>query len=275
MADTPLPVVGAALTVEALAEYRDWILADGRDLEIQDAIYPEVLDGEWRQRARRARELLDGHTGRVGIHGPFIGLSLNGRDPQVRALTVGRLRRALEFAGEAGATQMVVHSPFQFFGANPFVPHTPGFRLEEDLAYVRATLEEVLPAAEDAGCALVIENIQDANPAPLRALVESFASEWVRRSLDTGHAFITHRLGGPPPDEWVREAGALLAHLHLQDTDGNVDRHWAPGDGAINWFALFEALGELAHRPRLILELRQPRAGPRAAAWLAERGLAR
>jgi sugar phosphate isomerase/epimerase len=94
-------------------------------------------------------------------------------------------------------------------------------------------------------------------------------------SLDTGHAFITHRLGGPPPDQWVREAGALLEHLHLQDTDGNVDRHWAPGNGAINWYALFEALGDLEHRPRLILELRQPREIERAAAWLAERGLAR
>ncbi len=275
MADTPLPVVGAALPIALLAEYRDWIVGDGRDLEIQDAIYPEVLDGDWRRRAREGRALLDGHTGRLGLHGPFIGLSLNGRDPQVRALTAGRLRRGLEFAAELGATHMVVHSPFLFFGANPFVPHAPGPRAAEEGAFVRATLEEVLPAAEQAGCALVIENILDTNPAPVRALVQSFASEWVRQSLDTGHAFITHRLGGPPPDQWVRETGPLLEHLHLQDTDGNVDRHWAPGDGALNWFALFEALGDLAHRPRLILELRQPRDLPRAAAWLAGRGLAR
>lgn len=275
MTESTLPVLGAALTVELLAGYRDWIVAAGRDVEIQDAFMPEVLDGDWRPRAERVRELLEGHTGRVGIHGPFIGLTLNGRDPEVRAITVKRLLQGLRFAREAGATHMVVHSPFIFFGANPFVPHACGPRVTEEFEYMRATLEEVVPAAEDAGCALVIENILDTNPAPVRALIQSFGSPWLRQSLDTGHAFITHQRGGPPPDGWVRDAGALLEHVHLQDTDGNVDRHWAPGDGAVNWFALFEALAELPQRPRLILELREPCHLPRAAAWLAGRGLAR
>jgi sugar phosphate isomerase/epimerase len=73
----------------------------------------------------------------------------------------------------------------------------------------------------------------------------------------------------------VREAGDLLGHLHLQDSDGNVDRHWAPGTGLMPWHALFEALGTLRHRPRLILELKKTGELRRAAAWLAERGLAR
>lgn len=275
MTEASLPVLGAALPVDLLAEHRDWIIAGGRDVEIQDAFMPEVLDSDWAPRAARVRELLDGHTGRIGVHGPFIGLTLNGRDPEVRAVTVKRLRQGLQFAREVGATHMVVHSPFIFFGANAFVPHASGPRVDEEFGYMRATLEEVMPAAEDAGCALVIENILDTNPAPVRALIESFDSPWLRQSLDTGHAFITHQRGGPPPDGWVRDSGALLEHIHLQDTDGNVDRHWVPGDGAINWFALFEALGELSHRPRLILELRQPGDIPRAAAWLAGRSLAR
>ena len=275
MAATALPVVGAALPIALLAEYRDWLFAEGRDLELQDASSPEVLAGDWRRRAREGRALLDGHTGRLGIHGPFIGLSLHDRDPRVRALTAERLRQGLEFAAELGATQMVVHSPFVFFRANPFVPHPPGRRKAAEVAVVRATLEAVLPAAAATRCAIVVENIADLSPAPVRALVHAVASPWVRQSLDTGHAFITHRLGGPPPDQWVREAGPVLAHLHLQDTDGYGDRHWAPGDGALDWCALFAALGDVAPRPRLILELRQPHDLPRAAAWLAGRGLAR
>ncbi len=98
---------------------------------------------------------------------------------------------------------------------------------------------------------------------------------YVQLSLDTGHATIMQAIGAPAPDQWVREAGPLLAHLHLQDTDGALDRHWAPGDGTINWFALFEALGELAHQPRLLLELDDHRQIPRGVAFLAGRGLAR
>ena len=64
-------------------------------------------------------------------------------------------------------------------------------------------------------------------------------------------------------------------HLHLEASDGNVDRHWPPGTGQINWYALFEALGTLRHRPRLILELKRISELRRAAAWLAERDLAR
>jgi sugar phosphate isomerase/epimerase len=85
---------------------------------------------------------------------------------------------------------------------------------------------------------LVFEGIQDKHPGPLLALVGSFESDLVRMSLDIGHAMITNRLGGPPVDQWVREAGPMLAHLHLQDSDGNIDRHWVPGQGQMNWYAL-------------------------------------
>jgi sugar phosphate isomerase/epimerase len=270
----PLPTLGAAMPSQLLPELHDWLLEGQRDLEIQDAIRPELLDGDWRNLARRIRDMLDGYTGRMGIHGPFLGLTLLGYDPKIRAVVVERLKQGLAFAAEIGATHMVLHSPFIFFGANVFLPHAPAFRQQEDIDLIHATLDEVLPIAAQANVMLVIETIQDTNPGPLLALVRSFESDHVRMSLDTGHAFINHRAGGPPPDQWVREAGPLLGHVHLQDTDGNVDRHWAPGEGNLNWYALFEALAELEHNPRLILELREPRKVRQAAEYLKGRGLA-
>jgi sugar phosphate isomerase/epimerase len=79
------------------------------------------------------------------------------------------------------------------------------------------------------------------------------------------------RIGGPPADQWVREGGSLLSHVHIEDTDGLLDRHWAPGEGSINWFPIFDALSDLEHQPRLILEI--PASKLRAGArWLSERG---
>ncbi len=273
MPDKRLPTVGAALPIKKLVDHRDWLLEGQRDLEIQDAFMPDVLDGDWRALVRQARDVLDRYTGRLGIHGPFDGLPLMSRDAKVRALVTQRLWQGLEFGAELGASHMVVHSPFNFFG-DPFSPHAAGKQREEQIALVRAVLDEIVPLAQQAQCTLVIENIYDLNSAPLLDLVRSFNSEHVRMSLDTGHAYLTHRRGGPTPDQWAREAGPLLGHLHLQDTDGCADRHWLPGSGNVNWNALFTALGELQHRPRLIIEIIDVDRVQEAAGWFVQRGLA-
>jgi sugar phosphate isomerase/epimerase len=267
-----LPVsIGAALMTADLAAHREWLLAGQRDLELQDACRPEALDGDWRGLVQQGRELLRGFSGRLGIHGPFIGLTIAAHDPQLRALVTARLLRGLEIAAALGATHMVIHSPFECFGT-PFVVSAPASRRAATIELVHATLEPVLTRATTEGITLVIENIADANPHPLLDLVRSFNSPYVRMSLDTGHAAIMERIGGPPPDQWVREAGDLLAHVHLQDTDGHDDRHWAPGNGALNWYAIFAALAALTHSPRLVLELNNPADVPRGAAYLSEKG---
>ncbi|MBC8100744.1 MAG: sugar phosphate isomerase/epimerase, partial [Armatimonadetes bacterium] len=122
---------------------------------------------------------------------------------------------------------------------------------------------------------LVIENIFDHHPLMLTALVRSFESEYVRQSLDTGHAYINYTQGAPAVDYWVKTAGELLGHVHLQDTDGYSDRHWTIGDGKIDWRCLFAALAELPQQPRLVLELADNTDIPRAMRWFSERGLAR
>ncbi|RDI94550.1 sugar phosphate isomerase/epimerase [Meiothermus sp. QL-1] len=272
--EKPLPVLGLALPGELLPAYRDWLWEHGgRDLEIQDPARPEVLDGDWKPRVAQLRELLAGYPGRIGIHGPYDGLWMASSDPYVRRMVAERYRQGLEFAAELGASHMVIHSPFLFFG-HPQMVHAPSNGLARELEFAHDTLAAVLPLARDLGLTLVIENVRDTNPAPLLVLVRSFDSEHVRLSLDVGHAYLMQQIGGPSPDQWVREAGPLLGHLHLQDNDGLLDRHWPPGEGGIRWGALFRALAELEVRPRLILEVRHERLAE-AAAWLVGQGLAR
>ena len=274
MTTDQLPVLGAAMPIAQIAHHLAWLMEDARPLEIQDPIIPDVLDGDWKSLVQNARVLLDGYTGKLGIHGPFIDLTLTSFDPKVQAVVSDRLRQGLDFAYEVGATHMVMHSPFKFFGS-PFVPHSPSFGLAHEIERVHVILDSLLALAQEAGCMFVIENIFDTNPAPLLALVRSFDSPLVRMSLDTGHAFITHQIGGPTPDQWAADAGELLGHVHVVDNDGQYDRHWMPGCGDINWYALFEALGKTAAQPRLILELKETDEIPRAAQWLSAQGFAR
>jgi len=268
-----LPLLGAALPSSQWAARRDWLsFGGGRDLELQDTVSHQVLDGDWRTHAAAIKVQLAEFSGRLGVHGPFWGLTIMASDPAVRAVTVARLTRGLEFAAEVGATHMVIHSPFDFFG-HPLVAHTRVTGLNDQFAQVHDTLSDVVRLAREVGCTLVVENIRDLNPAPLLALVRSFDSESVRVSIDVGHAHLMQHKGGPSPEQWILEAGDLLSHVHLHDNDGMLDRHWMPGEGGIHWTSVFRALNQVGGTPRLLLELKpdQIEAGAR---WLADRELA-
>ena len=269
-----LPVMGAALTIKMLPYYVDWLNADHRDLEIQDTISPAFLDGDWQAAIAPVRRMFGDFQGRIGIHGPYKGLSLLAEDPLVADVVVARLRKALVIGAELGASQMVIHSPFTTFGS-PFVTHKSSTHRERELDAVRALIERVLPFAEEANCRLVIENIYDTNPIVLVDLVRSIGSEYVGLSIDIGHAYLTSRIGGPPPDQWLRETAPWLDHVHLHDTDGCADRHWRMGKGSINWTAVFEALQEVEAHPRLILETAQPTDLRASVQWLSRHCLAR
>lgn len=270
--ENKLPTIGAAMMIAQLPDYAEWLISGQRDLEIQNGLIPNVLDGDWGPSIKEAKSILDGYTGRMGIHGPFISLTLAPRDQWVREYVIKRLTQALNFAGELGATHMVIHSPFEYFGDAHTVYAHPD-RLNEVIDLTKTVIDPILPVAEQNNCTMVIETIKDIHTGPLLALIRSFDSPFVRLSIDTGHAYIGHRQGGATPDTWVDAAGPLLQHLHIQDTDGLLDRHWAPGDGSINWYALFAALGKLEHQPRLILEMKDKAWIKRGFDWLVGEGL--
>lgn len=126
--------------------------------------------------------------------------------------------------------------------------------------------------AADLGVLLMVENI---DPEDCKRLIESFHSDTLQISVDTGHAHYAHgSTGAPPVDFYLRSAGEQLGHVHLQDADCYADRHWAIGQDTIRWHEVFRALATLETRPRLILELRDTAGILPSVEWLAARGLA-
>jgi len=259
---------------DALPAYRDWLVDQHRDLELQDFFRADVLNGDWRPLTRRIRAELQGHRGRLGIHGPFWGFVIDTQDPDVRAVVQKRLDQGLDVCEELGATQMVVHSPYTTWSYHN-LDNQAGAR-EKLQERVHACLGEAVGRAERIGVTLVIENIEDIDPHARVQLAQSFGSERVRVSIDTGHAYYAQvSTGAPPVDYYVVAAGNLLEHVHLQDADGYADRHWAIGEGSILWPGVFRQLAELTSNPRLILELRDKNLIGQAAEYLVRVGLAR
>jgi len=268
-----LPVLGAALTHSSLATHRDWLLEAPRDLELQAFVDAEVLDGDWSGLAAETAALLDGLEGRLGIHGPFWGFTIASYDPEVRKIVTSRLQQALDVCAAVKGTHVVIHSPFTTWGYNHrgLYPKDTTRMVEA----ARDTLAPVLTRAANMGVTLMLENIEDIDPADRAALCEALGWQALALSVDTGHAHYAHgSTGAPPVDFFIRAAGARLGHVHLQDADGYADRHWQIGHGTILWPSVFAAIAETGANPRLILELRDQTGVIPSARYLAGLGLA-
>lgn len=269
---TPLKI-GACLTTREIATHRDWLFDDARDIELQDFGSFKSLTTELDDRIAAAKAALDGHTGRRGIHGPFEGLDMDNKDPELRPLITARFLKAVEAAERIGAGQVVLHSPYTRWYQNNRLakPNYDAHKLER----IHDVMVPVVKAAKAAGVTLVIENILDVDPATRRMMVDSFGSDAIALSIDTGHAHLARRMSGAPPvDYFVRDAGDQLAHVHLQDLDGHADRHWAPGDGEIHWSEVFLALSDCKSMPHLVLELRNKADIPKGFDYLCGLGVA-
>ncbi|MEM1352079.1 MAG: sugar phosphate isomerase/epimerase family protein [Pseudomonadota bacterium] len=268
---TPLKI-GACLRIQEISDHRDWLFESDRDIEIQNFMSMAALTTDRADLISAAKSALDGHKGRLGIHGPFEGLDIDNKDPELRPLITARFLAAVEAAEAIGARQMVMHSPFSAWYQNN-IHSWPGYR-ESKLSRIHEVLMPVVKRAENAGVRLVMENIEDVDPATRREMVNSFGSDAIALSVDTGHAHLARCMSGAPPvDYFVRDAGQALAHVHLQDVDGHADRHWPPGEGAIEWTAVFRALADCQSDPHLVLELRDKSDIPKGFAHLQTLGL--
>jgi sugar phosphate isomerase/epimerase len=270
---TSLPILGAAMTLDDLEIHRNWLFDKQRDLELQSFVEADILNGDWKPLAARAKQLLDGHRGRVGVHGPFWGFAIASQDPDIRAVVKKRLAQALDVCAEIGGTQMVIHSPYTTWSYNN-LDNGKGER-QKIVDYTHQTVGDAVKRAEDIGLTMVIENIEDIDPHIRVALADSFNSPAVAVSIDTGHAHYAHgSTGAPPVDYYVHAAGNRLQHVHLQDADGYADRHWSLGEGTVRWHSVFSAISKLESNPRLIIEIKDKSKIPASAAFIASLGLA-
>ena len=269
-----LPVLGAALGYDDVVTLKDWIFEKNRTLELQDFSPVDVLDDDQDDLIEAYKTLLDGFTGLHGIHGPFFGLNLAAKDKLVQNVVTIRLLDALNKCERLGATHMVIHSPFTAWHSLNFVNFS--FMRPSLFESAAETLAPVVQRAEEIGCCLMLENIEDTDPTLRNDLVEEFNSPMLQVSIDTGHAHMSHSMfNAPPVPDFIAGAGSLLGHVHLQDADGYADRHWHPGEGNIPWGAVFKTLAETPAAPRLILEVRDRQSLlPQTVARLQALGLA-
>ena len=105
----------------------------------------------------------------------------------------------------------------------------------------------LIPAARENGVTICIENmpmkmLSLSSPTETLRLVRTINDPNVAFCLDTGHSIVMDE----QPGAAVRMGAEKLRVLHVHDSDGIQDRHWYPGEGAIDWADFSAALKEVA-----------------------------
>lgn len=93
-------------------------------------------------------------------------------------------------------------------------------------------LSDLVKLAEDSEVKLAVENTMV--PAYLDRIFANIESSNLGFCYDTSHDFLYSVTPGLLLERW----GHRLLATHLADNDGLLDRHWLPGTGTIDWYAV-------------------------------------
>ena len=114
------------------------------------------------------------------------------------------------------------------------------------------SLKDFAPWCKEQGLKLALENLTQISTVQtaevLVKIIEAVGCDNLGICFDTNHLFKeTHR-------EFIKRAGKYILTMHTTDNDGEVEKHWFPGDGVINWQELFELLDEIGYDSTMICE---------------------
>ena len=206
-------------------------------------VLPEI-----RQFARfKSRLESHGLTG-CTVHAPLGRTVLGGPTEDWRREKVIELAHCIRLAGALGAGGLVIHAT-----PNPvFVPDADHPQIPARIRTAAiASLEELLPVAQEAGTKILLENLPYVCAYPLltlrelRGVVDPYPASILGLVIDTGHAWV---LGNDPCEE-IRAAGNRLGGTHLQDValQQPEDSHWVPTRGGLDWEAIRHELAEIKY----------------------------
>lgn len=224
----------------------------GVGVETIDFCRPENLENEDAVRAKR-RQLEK--VSPLSLHAPYYEMFPSAIDPLVREAAVRRFEQALEACLKLGANRMVVHSGYtsHIYFPQWFVPRS----IEFWRAFVQRLPENFL---------LLIENVLDDTPEYLHEICDGVNDARVRLCLDTGHV---NAYSDRPVEEWIRNLGERVAHVHLHNNSGGRDEHASLDAGSMDMTAVLAALDRYAPEAAICIESMDAGA---CLKWLTERG---
>lgn len=197
---------------------------------------------------------------------PFFEPSVATADAEARDWRVAYTKRAIDLAAAVGA-------PAVCLTTGRALPENPPSRARERL---RASLDDLLPYAADCGVRLGVEyepGLLIENTGETLALIDAVDHDALGVNFDVGHAAVC----GEDVADSIRRCEDRITGVHLEDIAGGrggKHYHLIPGEGDLDFRAVFDALDDVGYDGYATLELYTYPDAPDEAARAAREALA-
>lgn len=173
---------------------------------------------------------------------PFEEIDVASLQKSVRDHTVAYYSELISRASEIGIDKFVVHPSAEPVGDQ---------EREERMLCAMETLDRLAEAADRNGAVIAVEDLPRTCLGNCSAEISRLisANSKLRVGFDTNHLLQEDNL------EFVRAVGDKIVTVHISDYDFVNERHWLPGEGKVDWTALYNALREVGYNGVWMYEL--------------------
>ena len=185
----------------------------------------------------------------VGYYGakfwePLFEPSLANPEPDARKWRIEFTKKCIDMAGFLACGNVSVTSGRM----------VPGVRPEKSLALLKLSLLEIVEYASGKDVRVGLEyepGLLVERADELETLIREIGSGNFGANLDLGHSY----LAGESPVEVARRLGSSIFHIHLEDIGGRKHYHLVPGEGDMDFQAIFLALDSIGYEGFVTVEL--------------------
>ena len=214
-------------------------------IDVQTDIHPNALESFDAERIAGVRALKEKHNINLGLH-TLSGVNVAEFSPFCRDAVDAYLKAYIDLAPLVGADWIVVHGGYHFTTCRTLRMQTAIDRLKRMAGY-----------AEEKGVLLLLENLNwepvlaevnymPVTPAETMHFLTEINSPAVRWSFTANHA---HFLPGVGISNFIDAVDFSLCHeVRLADNNGSYEIHQRPGEGTIDFGAMFKKIEGLGYK---------------------------
>ncbi|MGB1625278.1 MAG: sugar phosphate isomerase/epimerase family protein, partial [Candidatus Puniceispirillaceae bacterium] len=235
--------IGRRISVE---EGLEWAARnDVHFIDVQTDVHPNALESFDAQRVKNVRELKEKHNINLGLH-TLSGVNVAEISPFCRDAVDQYLKAYIDLAPQVGAEWIVVHGGYHFTNCRTIRMQAAIERLKRIAGY-----------AEEKGVLLLLENLNwepvlaevnymPVTPAETMHFLTEIDSPAVRWSFTANHA---HFLPGVGIANFIDAVDFSYCHeVRLADNNGSYEIHQRPGEGTIDFGAMFKKIEGLGYK---------------------------
>jgi len=235
--------IGRRISVE---EGLEWAARnDVHFIDVQTDVHPNALESFDAQRVKNVRELKEKHNINLGLH-TLSGVNVAEISPFCRDAVDQYLKAYIDLAPQVGAEWIVAHGGYHFTNCRTIRMQAAIERLKRIAGY-----------AEEKGVLLLLENLNwepvlaevnymPVTPAETMHFLTEIDSPAVRWSFTANHA---HFLPGVGIANFIDAVDFSYCHeVRLADNNGSYEIHQRPGEGTIDFGAMFKKIEGLGYK---------------------------